>query len=140
MHKTDPNAWKKDWGTRLVIRANGTPEFPGIDYSGKLTVHFRTNNKNTDYFNFIIVKVSGGTYWSGIATPAAYAGAKFVVLRIHQTSTKNNEETLLVERLVEFPVVAEADLKKRRDKKEETERAKYAALRKSIAGHGKLKL
>lgn len=117
MHRTDPDHWKHDYATRLILHTDGRVEVPGVDFSGKLTVHFRTNHQK-DYWNFIIVKVTGGTYWNGIGMDRAYEGAKFLVFRIHEARKVQSTEELRVERIVDFPVVAEADMQRRRENRE----------------------
>lgn len=133
MHKTNPNYWRTDYGTTLVIDANGVPCFPGVDYEGRsLSVHFETN-KASDFWNFIVIKISGGGCWGGRGQTREYAGGEFIVFRIHAASVKNKERILTVERIVEVPITSAADLQKRRTNKAAKEAEKYAELRKAFS-------
>jgi hypothetical protein len=89
---------------RLIVTPDGKVVIPGMDYEGrKLTVHQRSRD-------YLIVKVSSGTGWSGNYQPRRYVAAMFEVYRITGKSKPNGVylgtrgEEIPVDQLIDFPV------------------------------------
>lgn len=82
-----------DYDAHPEIAKDGSVTFRGVDFSGKLRVHFR--NKT-----ILVIHRSGGKCWDGNFNPWRYVPAQFFVYRI----VKDHATRPTVERIVEFDV------------------------------------
>lgn len=86
----------KPMGERLILRANGSVDTPGIDYeTSKMSVVAKTEDA-------IVIKVPSRTCWNGNYCPRLYRSPMLMVFQVKKSTMKNGDEYLDVEPLIEW--------------------------------------
>lgn len=90
--------------SRLIVAADGKVVVPGLDYEGR-ALHVHERNRQ-----YIVVKISSGSGWSGVGMPRCYVPARFDVYRITGKSKANVKymgvtgEEIPIEHVIDFPL------------------------------------
>lgn len=84
----------------LILRKDGTVETPGVDFGGPSKVHlWSAKPLPIAKGSVIVLKIDGGSHWSGRGEPFRYHGVSFKIVEVEEI---NSFGEIRVKEIVEF--------------------------------------